>query len=168
MILKQILAIWVEINHDIRIHFLFSYIDLVPKINWIFFCWFLIYAFSKFTHSLEKIHLCAMCNFSLLRLKDLIIYKFKLKTKLEKKKKADCKFCFIFFGDCYFLYGGRRMHMGLWVFIFFKGLKSLLLLNSSPLLRCNLPSIWPQPNNSISETPGLWAIYFAQITSILF
>lgn len=33
LILKQILAVWMEINHDIRIHFRFSYIDLVPKIN---------------------------------------------------------------------------------------------------------------------------------------
>lgn len=51
-------------------------------------------------NSLENIHPCTMCNFPLSKLKDLIIYKFKLKTKLGKKKKtpiATFKFYVLFF-----------------------------------------------------------------------
>lgn len=51
-------------------------------------------------NSLERSHPCTMCNFPLSKLKDLIIYKFKLKTKLERKKKtptATFKFFILFF-----------------------------------------------------------------------
>lgn len=115
-----------------------------------------------------------MCNIPLSKLKDLIIYKFKLKTKLKKNPlSATFKFYGFLFTISFTRWRkGAGAHPGciraFEFLIVFKGLKSLLLLNSSPLLRCNLPSIWPHPNNSISETPGLWVIYVAQITSILF
>lgn len=59
-------------------------------------------------NSLERSHPCTMRNFPLSKLKDLIIYKFKLKTKLERKKKRRLQplsFLFCFFCDCFFLYG---------------------------------------------------------------
>lgn len=65
LILKPILAMWVEINHDIRI---FSDIDLVPKINLIYFCWFLIEVFLKFTDAIP-IKGPSMCNVQLSSLK---------------------------------------------------------------------------------------------------